>query len=865
MVGNDFVHRNSAAIRRVIGFYDGSLHGAWATAPNSMTILRTVALITVVALLWAGGAQSQAAPGRVLVKVTGADQRGIGGAHVELRAGGAVTAAADTDAEGNAVFNNVGAGVSYDIVASKQGFDPALKSGVVFAGGAATNVDIVLNPAAAHHDSVDVRATAEPEAGSAPSSIATQTAKELPSRPATVAEALPLIPGVVRSPEGGLRISGAGEHRSAMIVNSADVTDPATGQFGVTVPIDSVETLKVYQTPFLAEYGRFTAGLVSVETRRGGDRWKWELNDPFPDFRIRSWDMRGIKDATPRLNFEGPLIRGKLYFSEGLEYDIRKIEVYTLPFPENQKKQEGVNSFSQLDWILSAKHFVTATLHAAPERLQYVNLDAFNPEQTVPDAANRNYTGTVADHLVLGGGILENTISTTQFNTRVWGQGGQDLMISPQGNSGNYFAQQSRNASRLGWSSTYSFPTVNALGSHDIKAGSYLAGSWDRGEITNHPIDILNAADAPLERITFAGGRPFQMTDLDYAFFVQDHWLPTPHIAVDYGVRSESQAISEALRLAPRIGVSWSPNTGTGTVISAGFGWFYDRVPLNVYAFNHYPNELITMYNGAGATAAGPLVYQNILGEVPIAPPLVFQEQTPGNFSPRSTTWAMKVEQPLTRFVRLRASFMENDSSGLVVLNTMAPDPLTNIGAYALSGTGRSRYRQFETTASVRLGGERQLFLSYVRSRARGDLNDFSSYVGAYPMPVIRPNQFSNLPADLPNRFLLWGLVKLPLGFRIAPVAEYHTGFPYLVTDAAQNYVGAPYGNRFPSFLSIDSRVSKDFKVSPKYTLRFSVSAFNLTDHFNPEAVHANVADPAYGFFFGQRSRRYTADFDVLF
>jgi hypothetical protein len=43
------------------------------------------------------------------------------------------------------------------------------------------------------------------------------------------------------------------------------------------------------------------------------------------------------------------------------------------------------------------------------------------------------------------------------------------------------------------------------------------------------------------------------------------------------------------------------------------------------------------------------------------------------------------------------------------------------------------------------------------------------------------------------------------------------------------------------------------------------VSGYNLTGHFNPEAVHGNIADPAYGLFFGQRGRRFTADFDVLF
>ena len=66
------------------------------------------------------------------------------------------------------------------------------------------------------------------------------------------------------------------------------------------------------------------------------------------------------------------------------------------------------------------------------------------------------------------------------------------------------------------------------------------------------------------------------------------------------------------------------------------------------------------------------------------------------------------------------------------------------------------------------------------------------------------------------------------------------------------------------SSLALDSRVSKDIRVK-KYTVRLSLSGFNLTNHFNPEAVHYNLADPAYGLFFGERHRRFTVDFDVLF
>jgi len=76
-----------------------------------------------------------------------------------------------------------------------------------------------------------------------------------------------------------------------------------------------------------------------------------------------------------------------------------------------------------------------------------------------------------------------------------------------------------------------------------------------------------------------------------------------------------------------------------------------------------------------------------------------------------------------------------------------------------------------ELRAAVRATVRPQLFFSYVRAGARGDLNDFASYLGSFPVPIIRANQFGNLPADLPNRFLAWGLVQLPWGFQIARAA----------------------------------------------------------------------------------------------
>ena len=77
--------------------------------------------------------------------------------------------------------------------------------------------------------------------------------------------------------------------------------------------------------------------------------------------------------------------------------------------------------------------------------------------------------------------------------------------------------------------------------------------------------------------------------------------------------------------------------------------------------------------------------------------------------------------------------------------------------------------------------------------------------------------------------------------------------------------MGIPDSQRFPNFLSLDARISKDFKINPKYSIRLSVSTNNATNHFNPDSVYANTDAYLYGQFLGQHKRRFMADFDFLF
>ncbi|HTF65251.1 MAG TPA: hypothetical protein VK638_21470 [Edaphobacter sp.] len=148
-------------------------------------------------------------------------------------------------------------------------------------------LEIRILPVPQAHETVNVQATTEDisEQSSSPGvSIKPAVANESPIRPLTLTDALPLVPGVVRAPNGQTQIEGSGEMHSALVINSVDVSDPATGRFGLSVPIDVVNSLHVLTSPYQAQYGRFTAGVVTAETRSGGNKWHFDLNDPLLNF-----------------------------------------------------------------------------------------------------------------------------------------------------------------------------------------------------------------------------------------------------------------------------------------------------------------------------------------------------------------------------------------------------------------------------------------------------------------------------------------------------------------------------------------------------------------------------------------------------
>jgi hypothetical protein len=808
-------------------------------------------------------------PGELRVLVKDSQEAAVFGAEVSLEAQPGDTQSAAirvTETTGIADFPNVACG-TWTVRARKAGFDPAAGNAEI-ASGAVAEVTVTMNPET-NRTKVEVSDTAAPlveQSASKNNQLQPAEVRTLPTNPGTVTDTLPLVPGIVRAPGGELKIDGTGEERSSLVVNQSDVTDPATGHFGQSVPIDSIESVNVLNAPFLAQYGRFTQSVVAVETRRGGDKWHFDLNDPFPDFRIRSYHMVGIRNETPRAVIGGSLIPNRLYVISALQYYLDKIPSRTLPFPYNESKHERVNSFTEFDWVASSRQLVRFSYHFAPEHINFVNPDYFNPQPTTPSYAQRNYIASLADQFGFLGGTLNSTFSLERFHTFIGSQGDAGMVLTPDGNLGNYFGVQTRDAWRREWLEVWSPAPVGVGGSHLPKLGSSVTISSDRGYFAFRPTEIADATGQLLETIDFQNSGPYSRTDLEVTAYAQDHWSPSARLALDYGLRIEHQRLASSLRLAPRSGVSWTPFSNGLTVLRGGYGEFYDHIPLDVYTFSRYPIRMITQYGPDGTPIGDPIEYVDVIGSA-TGPRsfLVDGKRVAGAFSPRGYTWNTQLEHRFSGALRMRASYTESRSVGLIVLD---PQVLGDVHEIVLNGDGASRYRQFEVTARVTRAGADQLNLSYTRSRAEGSLNPFDTFVGNFAIPVVHSDEYATLPGDLPNRFLMWGHLNVPFwSLQLLPTVEYRNGFPYIAFNGLQDYVGTPNSDatRFPNFFSADSRLMRDFKVSKKYTLRLSVTGFNLTNHFNALAVHNNIDDPLYGVFFGNYHRWYRFDFEVVF
>jgi Carboxypeptidase regulatory-like domain/TonB-dependent Receptor Plug Domain len=829
-------------------------------SPRTQYILPAL-LVSVLAILIfssfanAQNAQSETGTVRGAVATSAPDGQSynIPGASLKLKSGTQVAETSTNDA-GEYEFTKLSPG-EYTLEATAEGFKTSSKNIAIRAGETLIeNIRLeVAEVTASVTVASDTAQAVQTTETASTSTIKQKTLQTLPLPNEQLLEALPLVPGVVRGPDGQIDIKGARSSQSSMTVNSANVTDPVTGQFAFNLPIEAVEAVQVLTNPYAAQYGKFTGGVTAVTTRSGTDKFNVEAQSFFPRFRRRGGKWTGVEAFTPRLAFSGPLKRNKLWFMQSFEYRFVRTPVYSLPPDKRDTGLESFDSVTQMDWDINPRHHLTSTFSLFPEKLRFVGLNTFNPEEVTPNYKQRGFFWGVNERWTVSDkALLESYLSVKKFDADVFPSSGEQVMnFAPNVNSGNYFNRQDRRSTRVEALEIYKFTPPDFAGTHFMKAGVGLTHTTFDGRNTSNTVRILRRDGTISQQIDFVGDGIQSRNTTEFASFFEDKWTINDRLTLEYGVRLDRDTIAHENNFAPRLAFAFSPIRDGRTVVRGGVGLFYDQISLNIATFPQLQDRINTSFGLDGQQ--------------------VSQRQHPaledGRFlTPRSVNWNIEFDREWLKNLLVRVGFQQRQATREYVLNPIQSATLGD--SLLLSNSGRSRYREFQVSTRYTFRGTDELNASYVRSRAIGDLNDFNSYYANFENPIIRRNEQSFLPYDAPNRFVFWGNFGVKYGITVAPVLDIRNGFPLSVIDEDRNFVGQRNrAGRFPNFASLDLQVLKSVsapgRFSEKYRFRVGVKVFNLTNHFNPRDFQGNLASDEFGGFYNGVGRKFGMKFVI--
>ncbi|MCC6538635.1 MAG: TonB-dependent receptor [Bryobacterales bacterium] len=640
--------------------------------------------------------------------------------------------------------------------------------------------------------------------------------------------ALRIAPGVVRSARGTLHIQGGAEEQVLYTLNGFNIGDPSTGRFETRLSVESVQSVEVLTGSLPAEMGKGSAGAMAIRTLTGDDKPRMSATNFVPGFENRKGII--LSDWTPRAGLSGPLRRGRAWFSDSLDLQYTKTVIQDLPKGADRTASFRWSNLLHTQVNLRPGNLLHTSFLATSWNAPRTGLSPLDPLETTTDRRARQWFLSVRDQAFLpGGAVLEVGAAVNRTFGREIPQGQELLEITTGGRRGNAFVDAQRRGGREQLLVNGFLPVFQFAGAHQWKGGVDLnrVTYWQDARRTGYK-NISEAGDL-LRLTTFGGSGVLRQVNQESAGYVQDSWRLRPALSLELGLRSDWDNVLRRWNLSPRAGVVWSPPGLRDTRLAAGFGRVYDASNLRMFARPYDQFPVTTLFAPGGAVESGPAVTR-----------FTIQDARPAR--PQHNNWNASLERQWTGAgFSLRADFLRRRGvQGFSYNELDAATPAARI--LALTNARTDQYDSVTFAARQHLQRQYEWNASYTYSRARSN-----TVVDMQTDETLRVDENQGpLAWDAPHRTVAWGYLPLPRkNWAVAVLAEYRTGFPYVVVDQTGRVRGAVNTERFPVFFEANLHLERQFAArGHRWAFRFGFN--NLTNRRNPTTVN-NVAD-AYGF-----------------
>ena len=803
--------------------------------------LYTESLIAVMLFLAAPATAQIALTGRV-VDETGA---AVSGARVELRAReSGATLAATTDEAGSFKLTLPEAG-DYTIRAERLGFYRY--------EGAAQRLDrdaqltVTLNHQQEFSEKVNVTASSpviDPQRPAEHKELDNTEVLAIPNpNDQDYRSALPLLDGVVQDNQGGLHFNGGNSNQANYTLDGFNISNPVTGTLDARINVETIQAMNLESSRFSAENSRGSAGVLDLQTKMGDDRWRFGATNFFPGvtsdggFHVDQW--------TPRLEFSGPVWKGRAWFHDGFDAYYSDDVVNGLPEGQNRTRGLTTSNLSRFQVDVTPANILTGSFLFNLANRDRVGLSFLNPIETTTNVHQDLFLGNLKDQIYFGAGaLLELGIADSRGTVDSSPQGTALYEITPTGDSGNYFTQLDRHYYRKQGIANIYLPTWRLLGSHQLKFGVDLEREGFHQHVTRHPYEVLRDDNSIARYVTFAGN-PFQARrNLEAAEYIQDAWTPREGLRLEGGLRAEWNEIVRDFEVAPRFSVAWAPNRLRDTKFSAGWGVYYDAISLETVSRNQDQVSLSTFFP-PGAPAGPPVE-------------TVFTTNEPALKTPYYRSASFSVERKLPHDFYLKSGYLHRTGNHGFAFVPIGPAAFFVPGVipaapaiFQLTNSGRDRYDAVDLSLRHTFAGKYEWFAGYTRSSAR--TNEAVNY--NLENPVFGPQSGGPLPWDSPNRFHMWGWAPLPVlppklrfitrNTTAAYLVEYRTGFPFSAVTEDGFLSGPPNSVRMPDYFDINLHFERRFRVM-HYLWAWRCGFNNITNNGNPNAVNNVIGTPQF-------------------
>ena len=653
---------------------------------------------------------------------------------------------------------------------------------------------------------------------------------------------LRLLASIIEVP-GGVSIKGGRPSQAGVQLGPSTLVDPATGLTQVSLPDDAIDSVAVLANPYAVEYGRFSSGLVVIQTRRAGDEWKVRLNNIDPTFRAgrgNPLDLRGVGWWAPRIEAGGPLVKGRLFLEQTAQYRYGAADVPSLS-QDQLRISKSFSSFTRIDANLSSRQSLIVTGGVFPSVFDSATLGTFTPPNATVDLHAHAFEMAATERAIWTDTLFsETTVQAHDYRTDVFPQGFAPMRLQPQTTLGNFFNQQHRDTATYQVIESVSGSRESPGGLHLYKLGIDVLHNQYGGSSASRPVLIERADGTLARRLDFSGPTEQSINSTDVAVFAQDRFQPNTRWSMEFGARLDRDGVVERVNLTPRVGAAVRLNDSGSAVLRGGFGLFYERTPSTAGTFDEFESALDARFASNGVTPVGQSVQ--------------FVRVTANLDTPRTRTWDISYDHRINKLWSIHLGGIDRRGSHELIVDPVLTGGGT--GQLLLSSTGRSSYRGADITVSYTRAPTVDFHVSYARSSARGDLNALTNYFDTILWPVVGANAYAPAYADAPNRLLARGRVMPTPRWLVLGILDWRSGLPYSVVNDTLDFAGPRNSLRFPTYRRLEVGIERRFKIL-KFQPWIGVRVWNALDSFLPTDVQANLASPAFGSFYNSEYRQF--------